>query len=361
VRVNSERVAVPARPLLPQESYLAKRGKRFVAQLPRALTTDELAGLAHQLGCDPGHIHFITAIPPKVEPSKSSRSMFDSGPFRQPEQPEQQQQNSLNQAVQRVRAYLANVGITKLDDQAIAAVLEKQSKHVAFLHENQSSHGMRLFMHGHGGTSPESTEGLTKTGPEYPRFERPTGINIENHTWGTLVHELFHGLEHPKLRNLSDMLVEGMTELLTQRATGLDVRCSRDGGEVYKQNVQLLRMALDRGVIDDQQIRDAYFHGQISLGIRQVDRACQGPGRQMQPGHRLATPEETATAWQGAERMLVAPRAMSITAEEVQLQFGVERSDLKEHEVYTQRSTGQTYRYDGPAMLTLTKHKFSPM
>jgi hypothetical protein len=361
--VNNGKIRVPARRLLPLEKHLARKGKQFVAQLPRALTGDELNEVAQQLKCELGQIHFITKIPPKVQEVETG-PMYGSR-FHVKSDAEQKQEDlhngELRVAVERVRAYLSKVGITQLEDKAIEDALKQQSQHVTFLHQTERSREMSLFMRGVGGASPESTEGLTRTDPQFKRFERPTAINIENHTWGTVVHELFHGLEHDGLRALSDMLVEGMTEILTQRATGLDVRCARGNRAVYSQNTQLIDMALERNVINDQQIRDAYFHGQVSPGLRQVDRTCQGPGSRMQSGSRLPKPEDTAGALQEAERMLIPARGLSLTRDEVNDEFGVSVPELVKNQMYTQRSSGMTYRYDGHAVMTLRKHNFTPV
>lgn len=109
-------------------------------------------------------------------------------------------------------------------------------------------------------SSSENIDGLTITKPPM------IGINKNNHTIGTVVHEFFHFLGHPNLDDpkykLQPGLVEGMTEFFALKAMGSDVRYSKEL-PVYKDQTRFVEMAISLGVVSEQELVNAYFLGEM--------------------------------------------------------------------------------------------------
>ncbi|MDG4804105.1 hypothetical protein [Micromonospora sp. WMMD980] len=111
-------------------------------------------------------------------------------------------------------------------------------------------------------------EGITTRGPV---GERATYLNPHNHTVFAQAHENFHRIEHPSLQapgsRLTDSTVEGMTEYLTQSATGLDFRTAGPPGQrgfTYREETRTVRDAVRGGGYSNQDVQRAYLRGSES-------------------------------------------------------------------------------------------------
>jgi hypothetical protein len=107
-------------------------------------------------------------------------------------------------------------------------------------------------------TFASGVEGVTDPGTHLIR------INGGFHTTGTIVHEMFHSLSHPahdSVFNVSNPVNEGLTEYLTNEATGHDRRYARDGTGTYTAEAEAIRRAIQSGAITDEDVRNAYFRG----------------------------------------------------------------------------------------------------
>lgn len=161
----------------------------------------------------------------------------------------------VRQATNLVVQYMRGLGIEDLDQISVQEALERVS--VTFHDPQLWEWVVRQKAFG----SADSVEALTSRGP---RGYRSVDISRQNYTFPAVVHELFHVLEHASVSVLEDGLVEGITEYWTSLATGVDYRCSRDGGRTYKAEVRFVRDALRSGYVTIQQLRQGYFHGDIA-------------------------------------------------------------------------------------------------
>ncbi|MFI2708574.1 hypothetical protein ACH495_00375 [Micromonospora sp. NPDC018662] len=151
-------------------------------------------------------------------------------------------------------------------------------------------------------------EGITTRGPV---GERDTYLNPNNHTVFAQAHENFHRIEHPSLQasgsRLTDSTVEGMTEYMTQSATGLDFRTAGPPGErgfTYREETRTVRDAVRDGGYTNQDVQRAYLRGSESP----TDRIAQ-----VQNGGTAAIARMTSTpdAGQGGNPSIRPPSGAS--------------------------------------------------
>jgi hypothetical protein len=116
------------------------------------------------------------------------------------------------------------------------------------------------------------TEGLTppktSTSSDENIYMNPSGY----FTTGSIVHEMFHSLQHPdadSVWNGGEDGCEAMTELYTLLATGLDLRVSRSGGFIYP-GARALKHALQANKFSLEELHQAYFFGDEKL-LRKLD------------------------------------------------------------------------------------------
>ncbi|MEV8505562.1 hypothetical protein AB0368_12150 [Actinoplanes sp. NPDC051475] len=154
----------------------------------------------------------------------------------------------------------------------------------------------------HGGGAPaqaferaQDVEAITTRGPI---GGRDVYLNPNNHTMFTQAHENFHRVEHPSLQapgsRLTDSTVEGMTEYMTQSATGLDFRTGGLPGRrgmVYGRDTEAVRNAVGSGQYSDRDIQRAYVRGSESP----TDRIESAQNGQAAAGARTTTtPRQSA-------------------------------------------------------------------
>jgi predicted Rdx family selenoprotein len=86
-------------------------------------------------------------------------------------------------------------------------------------------------------------------------------INSNNHSIGTIVHEIFHTISDTTLTISLGRLEEGVTEYITCKAMNILVRKDKKGYPIYDSEVQILRDKVKAGELSEQDILEAYFFG----------------------------------------------------------------------------------------------------
>ena len=128
----------------------------------------------------------------------------------------------LAQARSFLEAYLAKHG--RLD--RFKVILADQMTRIAF--DEDPAKWVQTAMMLANEKNPEragDTEGITPTGQ--PVGTRCVFMNASNFTARAIVHELLHALSHDAMNSIS--WIEGLTEYLTLRATGLTIRTDAKG------------------------------------------------------------------------------------------------------------------------------------
>ncbi|MFC6090307.1 hypothetical protein [Saccharothrix lopnurensis] len=233
---------------------------RFVVLLPMGFPPSARERLAAALDVPLAEVLFTNAGSLSPAPGKPSAEFVDEGGQRRfPSAAEK-----LRPALDTVRDYLAGLGLTRIDEQAV----EKWLATAGVTARDKTAFA------GPGVIDAANVEGQTT--PE-ARGSRNVVLNTDNHTWGTLVHELFHVLEHPDVMNFSfdnpigADLQEGITEFFTSEATGFDVRTDHaKKSTMYLRATEFVRDEVGAGRIARAELVEIYFNG---IGGAVLDRA----------------------------------------------------------------------------------------
>jgi hypothetical protein len=249
-----------------------KPGTLWVVFLPSGIAPDQRKVIAEELKTPEEDIKFTNA--------RDDVITLEDGTQRQGSE-----KAKVGRSKQLVLNYLHSVGITVLDGAKVEDALEKSK--VTFFESNSWEVFLLKQDVRH---SAEATEGITTPGP---RGSREVGLNKAIYTLPTIVHELFHVLEHESLRDYIPGMCEGITEYWTSRATGVDFRCDRSGeGRVYGDNIRFIRNALANGIVTESDLQKGYFHGEKGI-LSQLDNAYHEHEREI---------EETSFAYTGGRR-----------------------------------------------------------
>lgn len=114
----------------------------------------------------------------------------------------------------------------------------------------------------------QHVEAITTPGPV---GDRDVYLNPNNHNVFTLAHEDLHRIEHPSLQapgsRLTPGTVEGMTEYMTQDASGLDFRTGGVPGQrgfTYRNETEAVRNSISSGQYTSQDVQRTYLRGSQS-------------------------------------------------------------------------------------------------
>ncbi|MFT7841428.1 hypothetical protein Q5530_35285 [Saccharothrix sp. BKS2] len=235
-------------------------GARFVVLLPMGFSPAARGQLAAALGVPLAEVVFTNAGSLRPAQGEALAEFVDEGGKRRFPPPEDRQRLALD----TVRNYLAGLGLTRIDEQAV----EKWLATAGVTARDKTAFA------GPGVIDAANVEGQTT--PE-ARGSRNVVLNADNHTWGTLVHELFHVLEHPDVMNFSfdnpigADLQEGITEFFTSEATGFDVRTDHaKKSTMYLRATEFVRDEVGAGRIARAELVEIYFNG---IGGAVLDRA----------------------------------------------------------------------------------------
>lgn len=237
---------------------VVRKGVKFVIMLPPGLPSAERSKLAAARGVQFDEVLFTNTGDPKAaNPFKGQGD--DAG-----EIPLTNQARAL--AHETITRYLTPLGFGDIGGAPVEQWLTKAS--VTLIANPQ------VFA-GSGVIDPANVE--ADTSPE-GRGLRHIRLNENNHTWGTLVHELFHVLEHSSIMNFSFTnpighdLQEGITEYLTAEATGCDVRTDHaKQATMYLRATEFVRREVSGGFISLADLADMFFNG-ITGRQEQADR-----------------------------------------------------------------------------------------
>jgi hypothetical protein len=221
---------------------------KFVIMLPPGLPSAERSKLAAARGVQFDEVLFTNTGDPKLaKPFKGQGDKDGKIPLTN-------QARAL--AHETLTRYLTSLGFGDIGGAKVEAWLTTAS--VTLIADPQAFAGSGVI-------DPTNVEADTSPAERGLRHVR---LNEKNHTWGTLVHELFHVLEHSSIMNFSFTnpigydLQEGITEYLTAEATGWDVRTDHaKTATMYLRATEFVRGEVSGGFIALADLADMFFNG----------------------------------------------------------------------------------------------------
>lgn len=225
-----------------------RQGVKFVIMLPPGMAAAERPKLAAARGVQIDEVLFTNTGDPKL-----------ANPFKgQGDNARRISQTNQARALahETITRYLTTLGFGDIGGAPVEQWLTKASV--------TSMANPQVFAGG-GVIDPANVEADTSPAD---RGQRHIRLNENNHTWGTLVHELFHVLEHSSIMNFSFDnpigydLQEGITEYLTAEATGCEVRTDHaKQATMYLRATEFVRGEVGGGFISLADLADVFFNG----------------------------------------------------------------------------------------------------